>query len=147
MKQLKRKMKNNMEEKIDTSNLSVIYVQEIGQDNDGNYVYEFLISEDPDSVWVENWNEVPVCNESDTKPSQDDYDYVKELRTDIKLTLGQDNCCVSFMDIKDNIAALAYEDISSYEEYPEPRLVVQYGDSLDYVEEMLAKRDLYMKYV
>lgn len=147
MKQLKRKMKNNMEEKIDTSNLSVIYIQEIGQDNDGNYVYEFMISEDPDSVWVENWNEVPVCNESDTKPSQDDYDYVKELRTDIKLTLGQDNCCVSFMDIKDNIAALAYEDISGYEEYPEPRLVVQYGDSLDYVEEMLAKRDLYMKYV
>nr|DAW74841.1 MAG TPA: hypothetical protein [Ackermannviridae sp.] len=147
MKQLKRKMKNNMEEKIDTSNLSVIYVQKIGQDNDGNYVYEFLISEDPDSVWVENWNEVPVCNEADTRPSQDDYDYVKELRTDIKLTLGQDNCCVSFMDIKDNIAALAYEDISGYEEYPEPRLVIQYGDSLDYVEEMLAKRDLYMKYV
>lgn len=147
MKQLKRKMKNNMEEKIDTSNLSVIYVQKIGQDNDGNYVYEFLISEDPDSVWVENWNEVPVCNEADTRPSQDDYDYVKELRTDIKLTLGQDNCCVSFMDIKDNIAALAYEDISGYEEYPEPRLVIQYGDSLDYVEEMFAKRDLYMKYV
>lgn len=147
MKQLKRKMKNNMEEKIDTSNLSVIYVQKIGQDNDGNYVYEFLISEDPDSVWVENWNEVPVCNEADTRPSQNDYDYVKELRTDIKLTLGQDNCCVSFMDIKDNIAALAYEDISGYEEYPEPRLVIQYGDSLDYVEEMLAKRDLYMKYV
>ena len=97
-----------MEEKVNTSNLYVIYVQEVGKDNDDNYVYEFLISEDPDSVWVNNWNEVPVCNESNTKPSDDDYDYVKELRTDITLILGQNNCCVSFMDIKDNIASLAY---------------------------------------
>ena len=136
-----------MEEKVNTSNLCVIYVQEVGKDNDDNYVYEFLISEDPDSVWVNNWNEVPVCNESNTKPSDDDYDYVKELRTDIKLILGQNNCCVSFMDIKDNIAALAYEDLSEAEEYPEPRIVILYGDPLDEVEEMLAKRNLVMKYV
>lgn len=137
-----------MEEKIDTSHLSVIYVQMVGKDNDGNYVYEFLISEDPDSVWVDGvWNEVPVCNEHNTKPSEDCYDYVKELRTDINLNLGQNNCCVSFLDIKDNIAALAYEDISEYDEYPEPRIVILYGDPLDVVEEMLSKRNLYMKYI
>ena len=136
-----------MEEKVNTSNLYVIYVQEVGKDNDDNYVYEFLISEDPDSVWVNNWNEVPVCNESNTKPSDDDYDYVKELRTDIKLILGQNNCCVSFMDIKDNIAALAYEDLSEAEEYPEPRIVILYGDPLDEVEEVFAKRNLFMNYV
>ena len=135
------------ETKVDTSNLYVIYVQEVGKDNDNNYVYEFLISEDPDSVWVDNWNELPVCNEKDTKPSEDDYDYVKELRTDIKLSLGQDNCCVSFMDIKDNIAALAYEDLTDAEEYPEPRIVILYGDSLDEVEKMLAERNLFMKYI
>jgi hypothetical protein len=136
-----------VETKIDTSNLYVIYVQEVGKDNDNNYVYEFLISEDPDSVWVDSWNELPVCNEQDTKPSEDDYDYVKELRTDIKLSLGQNNCCVSFMDVKDNIAALAYEDLSEAEEYPDPRIVILYGDPLDEVEEMLAKRNLFMKYV
>lgn len=136
-----------VETKIDTSNLYVIYVQEVGKDNDNNYVYEFLISEDPDSVWVDSWNELPVCNEQDTKPSEDDYDYVKELRTDIKLSLGQNNCCVSFMDVKDNIAALAYEDLSEAEEYPDPRIVILYGDPLDEVEEMLAKRNLFMKYI
>lgn len=135
------------ETKVDTSNLYVIYVQEVGKDNDGNYVYEFLISEDPDSVWMDSWNEIPVCNETDVKPSQDYYDYVKELRTDIKLSLGQNNCCVSFMDIKDNIAAIAYEDLSEAEEYPEPRIVILYGDPLDEVEEMLAKRNLVMKYI
>ena len=135
------------ETKVDTSILYVIYVQEVGKDNDGNYVYEFLISEDPDSVWVDSWNEIPVCNETDVKPSQDYYDYVKELRTDIKLSLGQNNCCVSFMDIKDNIAAIAYEDLSEAEEYPEPRIVILYGDTLDEVEEMLAKRNLVMKYI
>ena len=135
------------ETKVDTSNLYVVYVQEVGKDNDGNYVYEFLISEDPDSIWMDSWNEIPVCNETDVKPSQDYYDYVKELRTDIKLSLGQNNCCVSFMDIKDNIAAIAYEDLSEAEEYPEPRIVILYGDSLDEVEEMLAKRNLVMKYI
>ena len=135
------------ETKVDTSNLYVVYVQEVGKDNDGNYVYEFLISEDPDSVWMDSWNEIPVCNETDVKPSQDYYDYVKELRTDIKLSLGQNNCCVSFMDIKDNIAAIAYEDLSEAEEYPEPRIVILYGDPLDEVEEMLAKRNLVMKYI
>ena len=136
-----------VETKIDTSNLYVIYVQEVGKDNDNNYVYEFLISEDPDSVWVDSWNELPVCNEQDTKPSEDDYDYVKELRTDIKLSLGQNNCCVSFMDVKDNIAALAYEDLSEAEEYPDPRIVILYGDTLDEVEKMLAKRDMFMKFI
>lgn len=135
------------EVKVDTSNLYVVYVQEVGKDNDGNYVYEFLISEDPDSIWMDSWNEIPVCNETDVKPSQDYYDYVKELRTDIKLSLGQNNCCVSFMDIKDNIAAIAYEDLSEAEEYPEPRIVILYGDPLDEVEEMLAKRNLVMKYI
>lgn len=135
------------EAKVDTSNLYVVYVQEVGKDNDGNYVYEFLISEDPDSIWMDSWNEIPVCNETDVKPSQDYYDYVKELRTDIKLSLGQNNCCVSFMDIKDNIAAIAYEDLSEAEEYPEPRIVILYGDPLDEVEEMLAKRNLVMKFI
>ena len=135
-----------MEEKVNTSNLYVIYVQEVGKDNDDNYVYEFLISEDPDSVWVNNWNEEFVDNVLKAL-QDDDYDYVKELRTDIKLILGQNNCCVSFMDIKDNIAALAYEDLSEAEEYPEPRIVILYGDPLDEVEEMLAKRNLVMKYV
>lgn len=135
------------EAKVDTSNLYVVYVQEVGKDNDGNYVYEFLISEDPDSIWMDSWNEIPVCNETDVKPSQDYYDYVKELRTEIKLSLGQNNCCVSFMDIKDNIAAIAYEDLSEAEEYPEPRIVILYGDPLDEVEEMLAKRNLVMKFI
>lgn len=135
------------ENKVDTSNLYVIYVQEVGKDNDGNYVYEFLISEDPDSVWMDAWNEIPVCNEMDVKPSEEYYDYVKELRTDIKLSLGQNNCCVSYMDIKDNIAAVAYEDLSEAEEYPEPRIVILYGDPLNEVEEMLAKRNLIMKYI
>ena len=58
-----------------------------------------------------------------------------------------DITCMSFMDVKDNIAALAYEDLSEAEEYPEPRIVILYGDPLDEVEEMLAKRNLIMKYV
>lgn len=136
-----------MEEKVDTSNLYVIYVQEVGKDNDDNFVYEFLVSEDPDSVWGDNWNEKPAGNELNLKPSDDYYDYVKELRSNIKLDLGQNNLCVSFMDIKDNIMSLAYENLDDAEEYPDGRLIFHYGEPLSSVEEKLAKRDLFMKYV
>lgn len=129
------------------SNLYVIYVQSVGKDNDGNNVYEFLVSEDPEDVWVDSWNQKPICNEHDTKPNEEDYQYVKELRTDIKFDLGQSNCCVSFMDIKDGVACLASENIDEYEEYPDPRIVIHYGQPLDEVEELLAKRDLIMKFV
>lgn len=134
-------------EKIDTSNLYVIYVQEVGLDSDNNHVYEFLISEDPDSVWVDNWNEKCAGNELDLTPNEEDYSYVKELRTDIKLDLGQKNLCLSFMDIKDNIMALAWENIDEAEEYPEPRIVIHYGQPLDEVEAMFAKRDLTIHYI
>lgn len=136
-----------MEEKVDTSNLYVVYVQEVGKDNDGYFVYEFLITDDPDSVWMDNYNEKPAGNELDLKPSDEFYDYVKELRTNIKLDLGQNNLCVSFMDIKDDIMCLCHENLDDAEEYPDGRLVFHYGETLESVEKKLAKRDLYMKYV
>lgn len=136
------------ENRIDTSNLCVIYVQFVGKDKNGLYVYEFLISGNPDDVWVDSWNELPVCNEQETKPLEADYEHVMELRTDVRLILGQDNCCVSFLDIKDDILAIAFEDITGYDEYPnDGRIVIHYGQPLDEVEEMLARRNLHMIFV
>ena len=80
--------------------------------------------------------------------SNEMYEYVKELKTEIILDLAQDNSCFSMQDCRDNIIALAYENIDDYEEYPdEGRIVIHFGESIDEVEKMLAKRNLFMKFV
>lgn len=132
-------------EKID---LFVIYCAYIGKDTDGLNIYHFLVNEDPEPVFAENWEQKPSCNCGDLKPSEDMYEYVKELRTEITLDLAQDNCCFSMQDCRDNCVALAYENLDNAEEYPEEgRIVIHFGDNLDEVEAMLARRDLVMKFI
>lgn len=130
---------------ICTDDLNIIYVKEIGLDNDENYVYEFIFSDDHDGVFVEGWQEIPACNEQDITPDDDDISAVYEVRTDVKLILGQNNCCLSFMDIKDNIGALAYEDITEYDEYPDDRIIIHYGETFNEVSRKLIIRNIDLK--
>ena len=51
-------------------------------------------------------------------------------------------------DCRDNIIALASENLEQAEEYPEDgRIVIHFGDLITDVEKMLAKRDLIIKYI
>lgn len=51
-------------------------------------------------------------------------------------------------DCRDHIIALAFENLDDAEEYPEDgRIVIHFGDYIDDVESMLAKRDLRMRYI
>ncbi|MCD8209097.1 MAG: hypothetical protein LUD72_14255 [Bacteroidales bacterium] len=132
----------------DTEYLRVIYVHFVGVDSDQLNVYHFLLAEDVDDVFGEEWGEKPACNCNDLMPEEKYYDYIKELRTDIVLDLAQKNCCFSMQDAKDGIVALASENMDSYDEYPEKgRIIVHYGQSIDDVDFMLAKRDMVSKYI
>lgn len=134
-------MKNNIK-------LYVIYCVYVGKDSDNYNIYHFLLSENIESVFVEGWEEIPACNMKDIQPDDSMYDYVKELKTILDLDLAQNCCCFSMSDCKDHCVALACENISQYEEYPENgRIVIQFGDNIDDVESMLAKRDLSMKFI
>lgn len=127
--------------------LKVIYITHVGVDSDGLNVYHFLISGNPDEVWKEGWEEIPACNINELQPDDSMYEYVKELKTDIKLDLAQDQCCFSMSDVKERICALAWENILDYEEYPDDRIVIHYGEPVDMVEESLKLRDLEMHYI
>jgi spermidine synthase len=50
-------------------------------------------------------------------------------------------------DSRDNIIALAYENLDNAEEYPDPRIIIHFGDNIDTVENMFAKRDVVLKYL
>lgn len=135
---------------IDTSELKVVYVKYIGKDCDGKNIYHFLLSDNCEDTFMEDWAEKPSANIPNDllMISQDQYEYVKELKTDITLSLQQDNTCFSFQDCRDQIVAIAYENLEDAEFYPEPfRIVIHFGDYIDDVERMLARRDMRMKFV
>lgn len=133
---------------IDTHDLKIVYIVYMGKDHDNKNVYQFLLAKDESEVWGEDWNEKPAANCRFLTPTEDMYEYVKELKTDIKLDLAQDNTCVSMQDVRDHVQCLASENLDNYEEYPENgRIVIQFGDILYDIEKLLGKRDLHMKFV
>lgn len=135
---------------LDMSDYKVVYVLYVGKDVDNLNIYHFLLSTNSEEVFSEGWGEKPSCNINNDflMISDNMYEYVKELKTSIILDLAQDNSCFSMQDCRDNIIALAYENIDNYEEYPdEGRIVIHFGDSIDEVERILAKRNLFMKFV
>lgn len=135
---------------LDMSDYKVVYVLYVGKDTDNLNIYHFLLTTNSEEVFSEGWGEKPSCNINNgfLMISDNMYEYVKELKTSIILDLAQDNSCFSMQDCRDNIIALAYENIDNYEEYPdEGRIVIHFGDSIDEVERILAKRNLFMKFV
>ena len=51
-------------------------------------------------------------------------------------------------DCRDKIIALASENLDEAEEYPEEgRIIIHFGDKIDDVEQMLAKRNLFTKFI
>ena len=141
-------MTNSIDATENEMNLKVVYVLYLGKNSDGKNVYHFLISDDEDKIWGEDWNDKPAANCRFLTPEKEMYDYVKELKTDIILDLAQDNCCFSMQDCRDNVVALASENLEEAEEYPEEgRIVIHFGDTVDEVEKMLAKRDILINYI
>ena len=131
------------------SQLYVVYVKKIGSDINGDNVYHIYLSSNPDDVFADGWGEVPACNvrREFMDISQDHYQNILEAKTPLVLDLAQDCCCFSMQDSRDRIVALAYENLDNAEEYPEPRIIMQFGEEVENIEEMFAKRDIQLRYV
>lgn len=135
-----------MENEIDFDQLKIIYVLYVGQNADGENIYHFLISQNCEDTWAEQWEEKPAGICKNLTPSEDMYEYVKELKTDLLFDLAQTNLCFSMQDCRDHIIPLAYENLDNAETYPEKgRIVIHFGDTIETVGKMLAKRDLWLE--
>lgn len=118
------------------------FINLIGEENNGMYRYEFIFTNDIDNFEVIEDNE-PCCLSETIEPST--YEIIHIVKMKIKLDLIQNNCCFSFKHAKLGIVSLAWEDISTYDEYPEDgRLFFKFGESLDEVEEKLALKNILM---
>jgi hypothetical protein len=132
-----------MEEEL--KDVFLLFVRLIGEENDGYYRYEFMFTDNPDEAWGEGFEYKPCCLVKDLIPSDEYITEVHIVKTKIKFDLIQDNCCFGMQDCMDGIVSVAHENIDGLDEYPENgRLFFMFGESLDDVEEKLAKKNILM---
>lgn len=125
--------------------MKLIYINKIGKDWEGNYIYEFLFSDSTDNIDGEDWDAVPASG----RPYPPNPEFVKKvgkLTTELPFKLIQDSDTFAVWDAVDGIVALAWEDIDGYDEYPDFRLWFSFGSDISDVENKLYEKDLILTY-
>jgi hypothetical protein len=125
--------------------LYLIYINSIGKDWKGNYLYEFLYGDNIDGVDGEEWDSVPASGRPEP-PHEEFVKKVGRLTTELKLSLIQESNTFCIWDAVDGIIALGWEDIDEYDEYPENRLWFKFGEELSSVNDKLYEKDIVLDY-
>lgn len=123
--------------------MKIVFIKKIGKSNDNMNLYEFLFSNEIESVWGLDWEVKPanICNIQNL--DEDMFQEKHIIKTSIDLYLVQKNNCFSMQDCIDGIIPLCWEDISEYEDYPEDgRLIIHFGKTFDEVKQLLMMKGL-----
>lgn len=125
--------------------MKLIFVNKIGLDWNGKLICEFIFSE-ADEVDGEGWDVYPAKNQAEP-PEKEYIDMVGRVETDeISLMCIQESDTFAVWDAIDGVVAMAWEDITEYDEYPDDRLSFFFGDSIDDVKDKLYARDIIIEW-
>ena len=125
--------------------LYLIYINYVGKDYKGNYIYEFLFSDTTKKIDGEEWDTFPASGRP--QPPHEMYiKHVGKLESQLKLDVVQNSDTFAVWDAIDGVIALAWENINAYDSYPEHRLCFRFGETLKEVEAKLYEKDLILKY-
>lgn len=125
--------------------LYLIYVNYVGKDYKGNYIYEFLFSDTTKKIDGEDWDTFPASGRP--QPPHEMYiKHVGKLESNLNLDVVQNSDTFAVWDAIDDVIALAWENINAYDSYPEHRLCFRFGETLKEVEAKLYEKDLILKY-
>jgi hypothetical protein len=125
--------------------MKLIYINNVGKNWEGDYLYEFLFSDTNENIDGEDWDAVPASG----RPQPPHAEFVKavgKVTTDIKFNLVQNSDTFAVWDAIDGIVALGWEDIDAYDEYPESRLWFSFGMDKNDVGDKLYERDIHIDY-
>lgn len=86
--------------------MNLIYINYIGSNSEGEYEYEFLFSDNPDTVWGEDWAEQVPSSCGNIPPDPTTYNKVLKVTIPFELELVQLNSCFSLQDCIDGIVML-----------------------------------------
>jgi hypothetical protein len=125
--------------------LYLIYVNLLGKDWKEDYIYEFIFSDTTEDIDGEDWDLYPASGQP-SPPRKILTKAVGALTTGIKMNVIQNSDTFAVWDSIDGVCALAWEDLLEYEEYPERRLVFQFGEEIKSVEDKLYEKDLVLDY-
>ena len=125
--------------------MKLVYINKIGQNWKGNYIYEFLFSDVVEDIDGEGWDSYP----SSGNPEPPEGRFVKEtglLNTTLKLDLVQESDSFAMWDAVDGIVAMSWENMEGYDEYPEKRLFFSFGEDIESVNDKLYEKDIVLNY-
>jgi hypothetical protein len=125
--------------------MKLVYINKIGQNWKGNYIYEFLFSDVVKDIDGEGWDSYP----SSGNPEPPEGRFIKEtglLSTTLKLDLVQESDSFAMWDAVDGIVAMSWENMEGYDEYPEKRLFFSFGEDIESVNDKLYEKDMVLNY-
>jgi hypothetical protein len=125
--------------------LFLIYVNMVGKDYKGNYLYEFIFSDVIKNIDGEDWDTFPASG----RPKAPHVNFIKKvgrLESELILDVIQNSDTFAVWDAIDGVLALAWENINAYESYPERRLCFKFGEPIKDVEAKLYEKDLILNY-
>ena len=125
--------------------LFLIFVNKIGKDYKGNYLYEFIFSDTTKNIDGEEWDTFPASGRP-LAPHDHFIKRVGRLESDLKFDVVQDSDTFAVWDAVDDVIALAWENINAYDAYPDKRLCFRFGEPLKDVEAKLYEKDLILNY-
>lgn len=123
----------------------LIYVNVLGSDWENENIYEFIFSDTKENIDGEDWDLYPASGQP-SPPRKDLVKAVGVLTSKLKLETVQNSDTFAVWDAVDDIIALAWEDISDYEEYPNSRLRFKFGQTIKSVEDSLYEKDFVLEY-
>jgi hypothetical protein len=120
----------------------LVFINELGPNFRGDNIYEFIFS-DVDDVYGDDWDSEP----SNGKPTPPDVGFIKKVgvlkNSEIELELIQNSDFFGMYDSVDGVIALGWEKPDTTEG---KRLVFQYGESIEDVENKLYEKDIVLKW-
>lgn len=115
------------------SNDRLIFMRLVGEDNEGNYEYDAYISDTPDLVWGEDWNENCPSACASILPQDSTYSSIVRYKSPVRLVCAQENTCFSMQDCIDGIISLVYYEMDD----GSIPLIIPFAEEMDSVNEKL----------
>lgn len=125
--------------------LFLIYVNRVGNDYKGRFIYEFIFSDTIKDIDGDDWDMVPASN----RPKAPNEKFIKKvgrLESKLDLIVIQESDTFAVWDAVDGIIALAFENVNSNETYPDYRMSFHFGEPIAKVESKLYEKDLILQY-
>ena len=123
----------------------LIYVNMVGKNYENKFIYEFIFSNSIENIDGNDWDTFTASGRPEP-PHNTFIKKVGKLESELKLDVIQNSDTFAVWDAVDGVIALAWENINSYESYPDNRINFRFGEDIKSVEEKLYEKDLILDY-